>query len=123
METETLPSPAANARAPLLGGVLAAFGASACCAGPLLLVMLGAGGAWAARLRLLEPLQPLFLAAALLLLALAFYRLYIAPRRCAPAQACAVPAGLRRQRIVFWGTVVLIKALLLFPFAAPYLSS
>ncbi len=105
----------------LAGGVLAAFGASACCAGPLLLVTLGAGGVWVARLQALEPLQPLFLAAALLAVGWAFHRLYIAPRRCAPGQACAVPAVLRRQRIVFWGTVVLIKALILFPWIAPLL--
>jgi mercuric ion transport protein len=105
----------------LAGGVLAAFGASACCAGPLLLVTLGAGGVWAARLRALEPLQPLFVAAALLAVGWAFHRLYIAPRRCAPGQACALPAVLRRQRIAFWGTVVLIKALILFPWIAPLL--
>ena len=108
-----------GARAPLLGGLLAAFGASACCAGPLLLVTLGFGGAWAARLRALEPLQPLFAAATLFLVGWAFYRLYIAPRRCAPGEACALPAVLRRQRIVFWFTVILIAALLLFPLAAP----
>lgn len=110
-----------GASGPLAGGVLAAFGASACCAGPLLLVTLGAGGAWAARLRALEPLQPLFLLLALLFVGWAFYRLYIAPRRCAPERACAAPAVLRRQRIAFWSTVVLIMALILFPWFAPLL--
>jgi mercuric ion transport protein len=126
MASETMTARDTSEAAPrtvaaLLGGVLAAFGASACCAGPLLLVTLGAGGVWAARLRALEPLQPLFLAAALLAVGWAFHRLYIAPRRCAPGQTCALPAVLRRQRIAFWGTVVLIKALILFPWIAPLL--
>ncbi len=120
MQVEPVSTPTADARAPLLAGVLAAFGASACCAGPLLLVALGAGGVWAARLRLIEPLQPFFLVVALGLVGLAFHRMYIVPRRCAPGRACAAPAVLRRQRVVFWGSVVLIKALLLFPFVAPY---
>jgi mercuric ion transport protein len=105
----------------LLGGVLAAFGASACCAGPLLLVTLGAGGVWAARLRALEPLQPFFIAAALLAVGWAFHRLYIAPRRCASGQACAIPAVLRRQRITFWIALAAIVALTGFPWLAPLL--
>lgn len=119
------PLPAAasarSAGAPLAGGLLAAFGASACCAGPLLLVTLGAGGAWAARLRVLEPLQPLFLLLALLCVGWAFHRLYVAPRRCAQGQVCAVPAVLRRQRAVFWLTLAAISVLLLFPWLAPLL--
>ena len=79
-------------KTPLLGGILSAFGASACCLGPLLLVSLGASGAWAARLRVLEPMQPLFLGATLLFLGFAFFRLYVTPRRCAPGDACAIPA-------------------------------
>ena len=38
----------------LLAGAAAAVGASACCAGPLLLVLLGIGGAWGSRLVALE---------------------------------------------------------------------
>lgn len=111
---------AAGAAGPLVAGVFAAFGASTCCAGPLLLVWLGAGGVWIARLRALEPLQPLFLLLALLAVGWAFHRLYIAPRRCAPERACASAAALRRQRIGFWATFVLIKALILFPWVAPH---
>ena len=103
-------------KATLAGGLLAAFGASACCFGPLLLVTLGAGGIWAARLRALEAFAPLFMGVTALLLGAAFWRLYIAPRRCAPGEVCAAPAVLRRQRIAFWIVAALAAAMLLFPF-------
>lgn len=105
-------------KTPLLGGILSAFGASACCLGPLLFVSLGASGAWAARLRVLEPLQPLFLGATLLFLGFAFFRLYVTPRRCAPGDACTIPAVLRRQRILFWSVVALVIAMSSFPLYA-----
>lgn len=108
-------------KTPLLGGILSAFGASACCLGPLLLVSLGASGAWAARLRVLEPMQPLFLGATLLFLGFAFFRLYVTPRRCAPGEACAIPAVLRRQRILFWSVVALVIAMSTFPLYASLL--
>ncbi|MPW22424.1 mercury transporter MerT [Paraburkholderia sp. CNPSo 3157] len=47
----------------LLAGAAAALGASACCAGPFLLVVVGMGGAWSSRLTALRPFQPLFIAA------------------------------------------------------------
>jgi mercuric ion transport protein len=107
-----------STRLPIITGLLAAFGASACCVGPLVLVTLGLSGAWISGLHALEPLQPLFIAVAIGFLLLAFYRLYIKPRRCEPGQACAIPAVLRKQRIAFWVAVVSVKALLLFPFYA-----
>ena len=105
----------------LAAAVLATFGATACCVGPLLLVSLGFGGAWLASLRALEAWQPLFTAIAVACVAFAFYRLYLAPRRCAPDEACAVPAVLRRQRIVFSVIVALIIVLFAFPLFAPFL--
>ena len=117
METPTQPA----ATAPIAAGVLSAIGASACCAGPLVLVALGLGGAWVSGLRALEPLYPVFIALALGAFGFAFWRLYIVPRRCAPEVACASPRVLRRQRIAFWLTLILAKGLILFPFYAPRL--
>jgi mercuric ion transport protein len=111
----------AGAGAPITAGALSALGASACCAGPLVLVALGLGGAWASRLRALEPLFPVFVVLALAAFGFAFWRLYVAPRRCAPETACASPRVLRRQRVAFWITLVAAKALILFPFYAPRL--
>ena len=73
----------------LLAGAAAAVGASACCAGPLLLVLLGIGGAWGSRLVALEAYQPYFLTAAVAFFGYAFYRLYRKPEACAVGEACA----------------------------------
>lgn len=64
-------------RGALAGGGFAAILASTCCLGPLVLVTLGFSGAWIGSLTLLEPYRPIFLGAALVLLAFVFP--YIAP--------------------------------------------
>ena len=102
----------------VLAGVAAAIGASACCAGPLLLVILGVGGAWGSRLVALEPLQPYFVAAALTFFGFAFYRLY-RQEACAPDEVCAVSAVRRRQRVIFWIVSAFAAILMSFPLYAP----
>lgn len=113
--TAAKPSPVSS----LIASVLAAIGATACCFGPLLLVTLGLGGVWVSSLRALEPYQPVFALLTLAFIGFAFYRLYIQPRRCAPGEACAIPAVLKRQRIIFWLVVVVVAAMFAFPFYAP----
>ena len=107
--------------ASLAAGVLAAIGATACCFGPLLLVTLGFSGAWAAGLRSLAPLQPVFAGLTALFVGWAFHRLYIRPRHCAPGEVCEVPQVLRRQRVLFWFVVAVIAAMVLFPMFSDYL--
>ncbi|MGY2492863.1 mercuric transporter MerT family protein [Cupriavidus sp. CP313] len=103
----------------VFAGAGAAIGASACCAGPLLLVMLGLGGVWGSRLTALEPFQPFFISAAVGLFAFAIYRLYRKPEACNPGEACAVPAVQRRQRAIFWIVALSAVALMTFPLYAP----
>jgi mercuric ion transport protein len=103
----------------VLAVAAAAIGASACCAGPLILVLLGIGGAWGSRLVALEPLQPFFVALALLFFGVAFYRLYRRQEACAPDEVCALPAVRHRQRIIFWAVSVFAAALMAFPLYAP----
>ncbi len=103
-------------RASVIGAVLAAIGASLCCIGPLVLLALGIGGAWVSYLTALEPYRPIFVGITLVFLFLAFRKLYLVPRRCAPDAACAIPATLRNQRIIFWIVTVLLVALLTFPY-------
>ena len=100
----------------LFAAGLAAIGASVCCVGPLVLLSLGIGGAWISSLAALEPYRPIFIGITLVFLFMAFRKLYLIPRQCAPDDACAVPTTLRNQRIVFWVVSVFLIALLTFPY-------
>lgn len=100
----------------MIAAALAAIGASLCCIGPLVLISLGISGAWMGTLTALEPYRPIFVGITLIFLFLAFRKLYIVPRQCAPGDACAIPGTLRNQRIIFWVVTVLVVALLTFPY-------
>ena len=105
-------------QASLAAGILSAIGATACCFGPLLLVTLGFGGAWAVRMKGLEPFQPVFAALTLAFMGFAFHRLYVQPRRCAGGVSCELPQVLRRQRVAFWIAAVLVLLMAAFPLFA-----
>ena len=81
-----------------------------------MLIALGIGGTWVSYLTALEPYRPIFVGITLVFLFMAFRKLYIIPRHCAPEDACAIPAVLRNQRIIFWIVTVLLVALLTFPY-------
>lgn len=104
---------------PLLAGVAAAVGASVCCVGPLVLLTLGVGGAWISKLTALEPIRPVLIGMTFVFLGLAFRRLYLVPQVCAPETACAHPATLPRQRIVFWVATATLLVLLAIPSIVP----
>lgn len=105
----------------LIAATAAAVGASICCVGPFVLLMLGVGGAWIGGLTALEPYRPVFIGATAVFLGLAFRKLYLTPAACEPGTACASPLTRRRQRIVFWVIVAVLAALITFPWYAPAL--
>ena len=106
----------------LVGALTSAFGASACCLGPLSVLALGAGGAWAGQLAVMEKYRPLFSAASVLFLSLAFHRVSRKDREeaCATAGTCS-PNRNRRGRIAVWLVAALVVGLLFFPYALPFL--
>lgn len=108
-----------NERTSLVAGALAAVGASLCCVVPLVLLVLGIGGAWIAHLTALESYRPVFVGLTLAFLALAFYQLYLRPRTCAPDATCADDRVVRRQRFIFWAVTVVLLALLAVPWLGP----
>ena len=100
------------------GAVLTAVAASACCVGPLILVALGVGGAWASRLSALEPYRPLFIALTVGLLGFGFYRAYrpAGGEACGEGGSCTVPHSRRASRVALWVATPLALGLLLFPY-------
>jgi len=91
-----------NSNLPLIGGLLAAIGASLCCAGPLVLLLLGISGSWISNLSLLEPYRPLFIVAVLVLFGVSAWKIYRPVEVCAPGTACAIPQVKTNRQIVFW---------------------
>jgi len=98
----------------LAGAVLAAMAASACCIGPLLLALLGVGGAGA--LATLGAYRPYLLVLTVALLAWGFYLTYRRPRRAVVTAAlgdgdacgCARPKAGLAGRIGLWIATVLV---------------
>lgn len=99
-----------------LASVLAAGVASACCIGPVALVLLGAG-AFGASLSALEPYRPVLLALTAVLLGGGFY---VAYRPTSACDACS-PASRTRTRFAVWFAAALAVALVTFPYYVEYL--
>ena len=106
--------------ATLVGAVAAAFAASACCLGPLILAVLGIGGAASAVA--LEAYRPYFLLLTAVLLAGAFYMTYRRPARaCGPGESCERPGATRAGRVLLWVAAVVVILAATFPYYSLYL--
>ncbi len=103
-----------------IGALLAAFGASACCIWPLVLLSLGIGGAWMSTLTALEPVRPFFILLTLIFIALGYRKLYLIPSLCGSDEFCSGSDIQCRQRLLFWLGSALILILLAFPWFAPF---
>lgn len=104
----------------LLVVVLAAIGASVCCVGPLVLLMVGISGAWIGNLTAFEPYRPFFVGVTVIFIGLAYRRLYLVPQVCTPGATCSAPMVLKRQRMFFWIVSALTLGLLAVPLLAPF---
>jgi mercuric ion transport protein len=99
--------------------VVSSILASTCCVLPLVLVLVGIGGAWMSQLVALKPVTPWFIALAVAALGWAGYLLF------RPAPACNIEDGAACEtsrpvvRRIFVGCAVFIALLLLFPLIAP----
>ncbi len=105
----------------LATGTVAAILASACCAGPLLLVSLGLGGAWLSNLAALEPYRWLFVGAGAAALAFAWPKIFRPAAACAPGEVCAAPQVNRAYRFAFWTVAALVVIAAVFPYVALYM--
>jgi len=102
----------------MAAAALAAIGASACCAGPLILLSLGIGGAWIGNLTALEPYRPIFVVLVAAFMVMAWRRLFRAPA-CEPGEACAIPEVVARQRVIFWIVLALVCLMAASPWFLP----
>lgn len=103
----------------MAAATLAAIGASACCASPLILLSLGNGGAWIGNLTALEPFRPIFLVLVAAFMVMAWRQLYRL-QTCAPGDACAIPKVVARQRTIFWVVLVMVCLMAVSPWLLPY---
>lgn len=103
----------------VVGSVVAAIAASACCLGPVLFTALGAGALGAASIRL-EPYRPWFLTLTGVLLAAAFVTTYRRQPAACAGGSCA-PSSRRSAKVVLWVAVVLVGLLATFPYYSKWL--
>lgn len=107
-------------RGALAAGGVAALLASACCLGPLVLIMLGVSGAWIANLTVLEPYRPLFIGVALVALFFAWRRIFRPVEQCQPDEVCAAPRVRTAYKAIFWIVSLLVVIALIFPYTLPW---
>jgi mercuric ion transport protein len=100
----------------IIGSIVAATAASACCLGPVVFSLMGAGALGAAAVRL-EPLRPLLLPVTGAFLVAGFYITY----RRGPAQACGPgenchPRANKMARTLLWIATAVVVLLVTFPY-------
>lgn len=102
------------------GGVIGAILASSCCVVPLVLVTLGASGAWIGNLAALEPYKPIFALVTIGFLGFGFWQVYRKPKvACEDGSYCATPASSRATKSALWIATVLVLLALSIDFWAP----
>ena len=104
-----------------MGLVGAAVAASACCIGPVVFSLLGAGALGASAVKL-EAYRPWFLGLTLVLLGVAFSSAYrpAANESCAANGTCT-PASRRTAKILVWMAAALAVLLIAFQYYIGYL--
>ena len=102
------------------GSVLGAILASSCCIVPLVLITLGASGAWIGSLTALEPYKPIFVGFTMLLLGLGFWHVYWKPKEaCEEGSYCANPKADRITKSALWIATVLVLLAITIDYWAP----
>ncbi len=109
-----------NGNTAAVGGVIGAVLASSCCIGPLLLVTLGASGAWIGNLTALKTYQPIFMAVTLVFLGFGFWQVYGKSKQpYEDGLMCATPRSRRIVKGALWIATVLVAIALTVDIWAP----
>ena len=117
---ESTQKPYVGGRLATTGSVIAAVLASSCCIVPLVLVTLGASGAWIGNLSALEPYKPIFAIATFGFLGFGYWQVYRKPKvECEEGSYCATPASNRVTKSALWLATLLVLLALSIDFWAP----
>ncbi len=113
--------PRRTARASLIGAIVAAIAASACCILPAVLAVIGLSGAGLAAA--FEPYRPVLLGATVLLLGVGFYLTYRQPRPSAAScetdcGVCESPRVARSGKWMLWIATVMVALFAAYPYIA-----
>ena len=102
------------------GSVLGATLASSCCIVPLVLITLGASGAWIGNLTALEPYKPLFVGITMVLLGFGFWHVYRKPKvACEDGSYCATDTSSRVTKGALWIATALVLLAITINYWAP----
>jgi mercuric ion transport protein len=102
-------------------GLFSALASTLCCIVPLLLFLLGIGGAWLANLSALGPYRIYFLILAIVSVGIGFWNVYKKPKPedCPPGSYCAVPGSNTLNKIMLWIAMVVIGFVIAYPYVLP----
>ena len=110
----------AKIRIAATGSLIGAILASSCCIVPLVLVTLGASGAWIGSLTVLEPYKPIFATVTFVFLGLGYWQAYRKPKvACEEDTYCATPASDHIVKGALWIATILVLLALSIDFWAP----
>ncbi len=102
------------------GAVIGAVLTSSCCIGPLVLITLGASGAWIGNLTALKAYQPIFVGVTLVFLAFGFWQIYAKSKQaCDDGSYCATPMADRIVKSSLWIATILVAIALTTDLWAP----
>ena len=91
------------------GGVIGAVLASTCCIVPLVLITLGASGAWIGKLTALKDYQSFFVVLTLSFLAAGFWQVYWkSDKSCDDDAICATPKSEMIVKSALWVATILV---------------
>ena len=98
-----------------VAAIAGALSASACCIGPVVFSLFGAGALGAASARL-EPYRPWFTGLTVLVVGLAFYGAYRTPRVETCQDGVCAPASRRAAKRLAWLVALIAALLIAFPY-------
>ncbi|MCA9358540.1 mercury transporter MerT [Candidatus Kaiserbacteria bacterium] len=103
-----------------IAGVVGALLASSCCVVPLVLVTLGASGAWIGNLSALDPYKNYFALVTLAFLGAGYWQVYFKKSiACDDGSSCVYPASRRVTKTALWIATVLVVSALTIDWWAP----